>query len=160
MVRRNLSSAFVGGVYIFPGGALDRLDGDPARRPRLCQGRDESAASTLLGAPGGGLAYWVAALRECFEEAGVLVADGPDGLPLSFADPVDGGPLLRPSSPARTAERQLSRDVPSRRADSWPPTGRHYFAHWITPEGPAPALRHPVLRGAGAGRTDPGPRRP
>ena len=38
MVRRNLSSDFVGGVYIFPGGALDPADGDPSVA-RLCVGR-------------------------------------------------------------------------------------------------------------------------
>jgi 8-oxo-dGTP pyrophosphatase MutT (NUDIX family) len=41
-------------------------------------GLTESAANDRLGLPAGALAYWVAALRECFEEAGILLAVGAD----------------------------------------------------------------------------------
>ncbi len=73
MVRRNLRSEFVGGAYVFPGGAVDATDrGD--RAERCSEGRSDADASAILGLPSGGLSYWVAALRECFEEAGVLLA--------------------------------------------------------------------------------------
>ena len=35
---------------------------------------DDSKASQLMSIESGGLSYWVAAIRECFEEAGVLLA--------------------------------------------------------------------------------------
>src|SRR5277367_2656854 len=73
MLRRNLASEFVAGAYVFPGGSVDPEDRGP-RAAALCQGRSDAEASAVLGVDSGGLAFWVAALRECFEEAGVLVA--------------------------------------------------------------------------------------
>jgi 8-oxo-dGTP pyrophosphatase MutT (NUDIX family) len=73
MLRRNLNSDFVGGAYVFPGGSVDPLDRGPDAEG-LCRGRSDADASAALGLDSGGLAFWVAALRECFEEAGVLVA--------------------------------------------------------------------------------------
>src|ERR1700682_840067 len=78
MLRRNLAAEFVAGVYVFPGGS-----GDPgARGPEaegLCRGRTAAEASEILGLDSGGLAFWVAAVRECFEEAGVMLAQRRDG---------------------------------------------------------------------------------
>ena len=55
MVRRNLRSDFVGGAYVFPGGAVDPLDGG-AEAEALCAGRSDAEASALLGQPARGLA--------------------------------------------------------------------------------------------------------
>src|SRR6516225_8569082 len=80
MVRRNLRSDFVGGAYVFPGGAVDPNDGG-TEAEALCTGRSDAQASALLGIGTGGLAYWVAVVRETFEEAGLLLArrdGGPD----------------------------------------------------------------------------------
>jgi 8-oxo-dGTP pyrophosphatase MutT (NUDIX family) len=66
MVRRNLRSDFVGGAYVFPGGAVDPLDGG-AEAEAICAGRTDAGASALLGFASGGLAYWVAVVRETFE---------------------------------------------------------------------------------------------
>ena len=73
MLRRNLRSVFVAGAFVFPGGAVD--DADRAiSPPELVDGIDDATASRLLGRAHGGLAFWVAAIRESFEEAGVLLA--------------------------------------------------------------------------------------
>ena len=40
----------------------------------MCAGRTDAQASEILGVDAGGLGFWVAALRESFEEAGVLLA--------------------------------------------------------------------------------------
>jgi 8-oxo-dGTP pyrophosphatase MutT (NUDIX family) len=72
MMQRNLSARFMPGAYVFPGGAIDREDSDPALY-RLCTGLDDASASRRLGLERGGLAYWIAAIRECFEEAGLLL---------------------------------------------------------------------------------------
>lgn len=77
MVRRAVGAAFAGGRYVFPGGAVDDADGAP-EIAALVSGLDDAAASTRLGLPSGGLAYWVAAIRECFEEAGLLLAHSAD----------------------------------------------------------------------------------
>src|ERR1700680_1982582 len=70
MLQRNLASEFVAGAYVFPGGRVDPEDHGPGVEA-LCRGRSDAEASVVLGVESGGLAYWVAALRECFEEAGV-----------------------------------------------------------------------------------------
>ena len=58
MLRRNLNSDFVGGAYVFPGGAVDPADRH-ADLEAICEGRTDTEASTLLGLdpPSGGLAY-------------------------------------------------------------------------------------------------------
>ncbi len=67
MLRRNLDSDFVGGAYVFPGGAVDEADRHEDLGP-VCEGRTDFEASAALGLdpPEGGLAFWVAAIRESF----------------------------------------------------------------------------------------------
>jgi 8-oxo-dGTP pyrophosphatase MutT (NUDIX family) len=65
LTLRPASMAFGPGLHVFPGGAVDQGDSDP----RLM-------ARSRAGSPAR-----VAALRELFEEAGVLVADRADGVP-------------------------------------------------------------------------------
>ena len=60
MLRRNPESVFAGGAYVFPGGAVDADD--------RALGEDRR--------------FWVAAVRETFEEAGVLLARAHDDTPL------------------------------------------------------------------------------
>lgn len=61
------------GAHLFPGGAVDKADRLP-RAAGICDGRSEEEASAVLGVASGGLSWWVAGLRECFEEAGILLA--------------------------------------------------------------------------------------
>ena len=62
MLQRTKSAVFLGGAYVFPGGSLDEADADPRILKRI---RGETKVPP---AP-----YWVAAMRECLEEAGVLL---------------------------------------------------------------------------------------
>jgi 8-oxo-dGTP pyrophosphatase MutT (NUDIX family) len=78
MLQRTLQAVFASGMYVFPGGRVDDLDG-AAEMEDVCVGLSDARASELLGVSSGGLAYWVAAIRECFEEAGVLLARTADG---------------------------------------------------------------------------------
>lgn len=63
MLRRTNKAAFAAGAMVFPGGAVDPEDLGIARSSRVV-GRDLPAEE---------LSFWVAALRETFEEAGLLV---------------------------------------------------------------------------------------
>ena len=67
MMERTTAVEFAKGMHVFPGGALDRADHHP-EIASLCVGLDDKAASETLGIEQGGLAYWIAAIRECFEE--------------------------------------------------------------------------------------------
>ncbi len=64
------------GAAVFPGGLLDATDRGHYTR---CSGLDDAAASRLLGLPHDGLHHVVAAVRECFEEAGLLVVTDAQG---------------------------------------------------------------------------------
>lgn len=66
------------GAAVFPGGQLDARD---RAAHTLCLGPDDTSASRLLGVAEGGLDYFIAAVRETFEEAGLLLADGRVDLP-------------------------------------------------------------------------------
>jgi 8-oxo-dGTP pyrophosphatase MutT (NUDIX family) len=136
MLRRHLDSDFVGGAYVFPGGKVDDDDRGPAAA-EVCAGRDDRQASEMLGVESGGLAFWIAALRECFEEAGVLLA----WLERGGSAPEWPGPgstqrLIALRAALNTGEigfLEACRKEGLRLA-----TDRvHYFSHWITPE-PAP----------------------
>ena len=69
MLQRTQSAVFLGGAYVFPGGSLDTSDTDP----RVVQ--------RVKNLPGDNppLAYWIAAIRECFEESGILLACDGEG---------------------------------------------------------------------------------
>lgn len=75
MLRRSLDSDFVGGAWVFPGGAVDPGDHLVELEPHCAGPTDRS------------LAFRVAAVRECFEEAGLLLAYAGDGTLLRFDDP-------------------------------------------------------------------------
>ena len=57
-------------LHVFPGGKVDESD----FLPDICVGIDDERASRSLGVSAGGIRYWVAVVRECFEECGVLLA--------------------------------------------------------------------------------------
>lgn len=73
MLQRTRSAAFARGQYVFPGGKVDDADHAADFEP-ICDGLDDESASQRLGMSSGGLAWLVAAVREVFEEAGVLLA--------------------------------------------------------------------------------------
>lgn len=71
MVRRHISSSF-GDAFAFPGGVIDPED---QQVHAWCGGLGEAEANARLGIETGGLDYFSAAVRELFEETGVLLAD-------------------------------------------------------------------------------------
>ena len=134
MLRRNLKSDFVGGAYVFPGGALDENDAD-SQLQRRTFGLDERGASKILGVDSGGLAYFVAVLRELFEEAGLLISCRPQG---EFADLSDAQIVARLAAQRRGlnhGEVTLAEILESEEL-LLDLRGLAYLAHWVTPVGP------------------------
>jgi 8-oxo-dGTP pyrophosphatase MutT (NUDIX family) len=138
MLRRNLNSEFVAGAYVFPGGAVDPEDRGPEAE-RLCRGLTDAEASAVLGLGSGGLAFWVAVVRECFEEAGVLVvrrrsdADAGRGEFLDTTDPDTARRFAvhRDAVNAGTARLlDICRDEDLVLAADTV----HYVSRWVTPE--------------------------
>lgn len=132
MLERSPKSSFMASAVVFPGGGLDGSDaaGLLARR---CTGLDDAGASDRLGLETGGLAWFVAAIRECFEEAGVLLASEAGGRPVSFShDAVDG---LAAARRALNAGEITFADLCEREDLLLDVGGLRYFSHWLTPRG-------------------------
>jgi 8-oxo-dGTP pyrophosphatase MutT (NUDIX family) len=110
MLRRTLHATFASGMYVFPGGRVEASDGADLDR-----------------------AHRLAAIRECFEEAGVLLAHRPG----TFETVDDGHPAL--------AERQRVYDGEVDLVELCAEHGLEpateqlvWIAHWITPAGETP----------------------
>ncbi len=134
MLRRNLNSDFVGGAYVFPGGGVDPADAGPAAQ-ELALGVNDVDASLRLALESGGLAYYVACLRELFEEAGLLVACNTQGESVLFDDEATIARMAQHRREVNAGtlgfismmhEEGLLLDL----------RGLEYVAHWVTPVGP------------------------
>ncbi len=77
--RRPLAARFMPGVYVFPGGAID----PPDRRPWMVETETGSLAPRLARAAR-------AALRETWEEVGVLVGRPAEATPSDLGTPTEG----------------------------------------------------------------------
>ncbi|MEO9223560.1 MAG: hypothetical protein ABI276_01060 [Acidimicrobiales bacterium] len=133
LLRRRKGSVFVPGMYVFPGGAVDPVDREPRWEEHVL-GLDGATASRRLGIEAGGLAYWVAAVRETIEECGLLLAVRADGTPLQLAAPEDRARLARYRVDLDGGSRDLF-DICGDEGLLVDCRAMHYVAHWITPAG-------------------------
>jgi glyoxylase-like metal-dependent hydrolase (beta-lactamase superfamily II)/8-oxo-dGTP pyrophosphatase MutT (NUDIX family) len=115
------------GAWVFPGGTVDATD--RSLHPH-CVASTDARASERLNVAEHGLDFYVCAIRECFEEAGVLLASDASGRPID-APPerldeqrarlrrgdVDFGALCDALGVRLAADRLA------------------YFSHWLTPPG-------------------------
>jgi glyoxylase-like metal-dependent hydrolase (beta-lactamase superfamily II)/8-oxo-dGTP pyrophosphatase MutT (NUDIX family) len=130
MLQRTSKAAFLPGAFVFPGGALDPDDASE-RAARRMRGLDDAQASARLGIPSGGLAYWVAAARECFEESGILLArDAND----SSVDPERAASLEHLREPLNAGTLLFS-DFLEKENLFVPAQEIAYYSHWITAPG-------------------------
>jgi 8-oxo-dGTP pyrophosphatase MutT (NUDIX family) len=118
MVRRNARSSF-GSAYAFPGGVVDPGDKDIHDN---CDGVDAVEADRRLALESGGLDYYVAAIRELFEETGVLLATTESSVRQlrESRERMNAGKLSWNDFARASGTRMLCREL-------------FYFAHWITP---------------------------
>ena len=101
-------AAFAGGMYVFPGGKVDPADGE------------------------GDMGYVIAAIRECYEEAGVLLATDANGAMIA-----DGHPALAHRQAVYDGDvdlRELCEEHQLRPAVD----DLVWVSHWITPVGESP----------------------
>ncbi len=132
MLRRHPRTAF-GSVHVFPGGVVDPADADP-ELDECCPGLSDLDASTRLGVAEGGRAFWVAAMRESFEEAGVLLARRPDGEAMRFDHHPDVQARFEAHRRAVHAGTTSLLDVLRTEQLVLAVDEVRYFSHWITPE--------------------------
>jgi 8-oxo-dGTP pyrophosphatase MutT (NUDIX family) len=146
LTRRSASSAFAPDAFVFPGGTVETQDAseaaaqrtvglEPARLdaefratipPALASSEgaiDRAAAATLLAA----------AVRELFEEAGILLACDAAGRPIA-ASSAQWERVSEQRSSVRRGERSFADLL---RGQDWFADARALtlFSHWITPPG-------------------------
>jgi 8-oxo-dGTP pyrophosphatase MutT (NUDIX family) len=130
MVRRHEATAFMAGAHVFPGGRVDASD--RGADDMWCDGIDHAVAQLAALAREDALAYHVAAARELFEEAGVLLARDPRGdfVALGGADMHARFKQYRHDvhSGARTLRSVLDHEQLRLALDALV-----MFAHWVTP---------------------------
>jgi 8-oxo-dGTP pyrophosphatase MutT (NUDIX family) len=105
MLRRTTAAAFAGGMYVFPGGKVDAADGE------------------------GDLGYVIAAIRECYEEAGILLATDANGAMVN-----DGHPALAHRQAVYDGEVDL-RTLCAQHQLRPAVDELVWVSHWITPLG-------------------------
>lgn len=132
LVRRHDNVAFMGGAHVFPGGRVDEADYVDAPE-RCCDGVETAVARLPQRSAAEALAFHLAAVRELFEEAAVLLARD--------AGTSRGGPPRLDRS--EDTLREWRRDLLERRVTIGELAVREglrlaldaliVFAHWVTP---------------------------
>ena len=106
MMRRTTKAAFAGGMYVFPGGAVDAEDSS----------------------------HEIAAIRECFEEAGVLLARTATGTTVRFDDPVSHERFTDYRHVVHAGERSMTSVLMAENLVAQSDE-LLWVAHWVTPFG-------------------------
>ena len=136
LARRHQNQTFMAGAYVFPGGQLEETDKDPQLENyiktadvfdplRLLQ--DSSLPSEKARG------FFIAAIRETFEEAGILLGGKTTGNFVSFHDEK----VLKRFNDYRLKlnASQISPAVIAQKEEiSFFPDALIPYAHWITPE--------------------------
>lgn len=124
MLRRNRESSVLADAFVFPGGKLDPHDADPALAPRI--DLDAAAMVSLLGEPGltpdHARGLFVAACRETFEEANVLLS--PQSAAVQRVERA-----IAAGTPFATALGDIGVELSASRMHPW--------SRWITPRVPS-----------------------
>lgn len=126
MLKRHTKAAF-GDVHVFPGGVVDPCD---AAIGDCCGAMNADAAERTLGTANA-LCHYSAAIRELFEETGVLLAHSAGGTG-------DGNAATLPCGDTQRRDLHAGRLL----WDRWireqnltlATQELHYFAHWVTPK--------------------------
>ena len=131
LMQRHRASKFAGGDFVFPGGKIE-VDDNPDDAAAWCAGLDPDRAAARIGLAGDrrtALGFWIGAIRETFEEVGVLLA-------------YDASGAWARIDAQRFAEYQAAVNADNKAFWTMVKTERlklatdrlAYFAHWITPE--------------------------
>jgi 8-oxo-dGTP pyrophosphatase MutT (NUDIX family) len=132
MMRRGSALRFMGGMWVFPGGRVDPSDCTPAAAGNVAESPTAERLCAVDGSPlpaALALGLRIAACRETYEEAGILLARQRDG----------GSP-----DPRQLAELQTERERVARSPVAFPQLladagllldvgGLVSWGHWITP---------------------------
>lgn len=135
MTQRPSGMDFLGGYYVFPGGTLRREDSSASILAR-CYGLSAKQAQKPLGgtlSPELSLAHWIAAIRELYEEVGVLLGVNEGGSPLHVSDEKQMASLAEKRERLLTGALTFAEILESEGLFCHA-AALSYFSHWLTPE--------------------------
>lgn len=128
MLERHLRSDFAGGAYVFPGGVFDGSDASDEIAARL---DDWTPVAAEMAEDDDGVARGliVCAIRETFEEAGILLARTEDGAPVRLEDAERWREVRR-----RLAAREATAaELATRGRVRLDASLLRFWARWVTP---------------------------
>ena len=125
MMVRHYEIDFNSGALVFPGGSVDATDKEIIERPELYSGGEELDVTAL--------SFGIAAIRETFEESGILLARSQGASTLvdaKRASEIEAAHRVALNERKTTFPKILADNKLSLALDQLVP-----YAHWITPEG-------------------------
>jgi 8-oxo-dGTP pyrophosphatase MutT (NUDIX family) len=135
LTRRPETMRFLGGFYVFPGGAVHRDDYSPEML-RRCRRLTGAEARQILGnrhEPDEAIGHWVAVARELFEEVGILLGVTESGAPFQ---PIEEDTRRRLEQKRQAiVKKQLDFAAFLESENLYCDLSRAvYFDHWVTPD--------------------------
>jgi 8-oxo-dGTP pyrophosphatase MutT (NUDIX family) len=133
MLRRTSKASFAADMYVFPGGRVegdDHLHSYDELREGPCPA--QAAQQAAMGNEWRG--YWIAAIRECFEESGLLLAYDSNGKLFEYENDATAEKFNRWRHDIHEGRCSLA-DVCQKASLKLAVDHVHYFNRWITPEG-------------------------
>jgi len=131
LLRRHGRSGFAADAWVFPGGVVDKADREPELADHLDGPTPEEWAARLgTDSPAEALGFVAAALREAFEETGILLAHADPTSPSRIGDAQALGVARRALLDGVATLRQMAVGNGVRLAGD----ALAYLAHWVTPE--------------------------
>jgi len=133
LIERHRKSKFAAGDYVFAGGKVE-ADDVPPDAERFCTGLTAARAAARLGGlePRAALGYWIGAIREAFEEVGMLLAYDAAGSPVRI-DAAHHASFARYRAACQASNAAFFDMLRAERL-TLATDQLAYFAHWITPE--------------------------
>ena len=128
LLKRHGLSDVLGGAYVFPGGKLDPQDLTLVNRVAADPSQLHQALHETQITPDQATALFVAALREAFEESGILFARATGGAPLSAATLAQAQQLHRDGVGFGELLTRLDLQLQA--------SALHPWSRWITPPTP------------------------
>ena len=135
LLKRHEQNIFMGGNFVYPGGRLDKGDAS-TEIISFSNGVTTDQARQILAEKNPereSLAYWIAGIRELFEEAGILLAYTKDGQLLSINSDGTRQRFCSHRQALHKKEKTLLEIIIEEEL-TLASDRCHYYTHWITPE--------------------------
>ena len=135
LLKRHEKSSFMGGNFVYPGGRVDKDDGS-LEICSFAKGMTFDEAQKILGgtiSPEESFAHWIAAIRELFEEAGVLLAYDQKGNFFQIKNRTEQEKFFNYRALLQRGGKTICQMAQEEKL-LFALDQLHYYAHWITPE--------------------------